>query len=182
MKEIWKPVKHHEGLYEISNHGNVKSLNYNGSKICKLMIASPTKVGYLRLKLTINKVSKDYYIHRLVADHFICNTNILNIEINHIDGNKKNNLYYNLEWCTHQYNQQHAYIQNLLKVPSFKGGTHDKETRMRCGMQHNKPISIHGIDYKSIAEASKELNIHRTTIGSRLRSISWSTYEYIISC
>lgn len=112
IKEEWKDIKGYEGLYQISNTGNVKSLERRiDGKKChrkleeKILKPIETDRGYLRVKLSRdNKVSK-VRIHRLVAEAFIEKPEL---EVNHIDGNKKNNCIENLEWVTSKENKQHA--------------------------------------------------------------------------
>lgn len=94
MKEIWKDVKGYEGLYQISNLGNVKS---------KRKILKPVDGEYLKVGLSKNGIQKTITIHRLVAQAFIDNPNKSNF-VNHIDENKHNNIADNLEWCTNVYN------------------------------------------------------------------------------
>ena len=93
-KEIWKDIKEYEDLYQVSNLGRVKS---------KRKILSQTKGEYLKVGLSKNGIEKTYAVHRLVAKAFMSNPNNYNF-INHIDENKYNNIYTNLEWCTNKYN------------------------------------------------------------------------------
>lgn len=97
MEEIWKDIKGYEGLYEISNLGNVKTLKRN--KLLKTNKSSEYDYVVLR-KEGRAKIKK---IHRLVAETFIPNLNNLEC-VNHKDENKKNNNVENLEWCTKKYN------------------------------------------------------------------------------
>ena len=120
MKEVWKPIKGYEGLYEVSNLGRVKSLpkkRINGTNfyIQKERILKPQlKTNrYLGVGLIKNKIHKNFLIHRLVAKAFIDNPYNLP-QINHIDCNKLNNNADNLEWCTQKQNLEHAFKNGLL--------------------------------------------------------------------
>ena len=107
MNEILKDVVGYEGLYVVSNQGNIYSLNYNRTgKVVKL---SPgiRNDGYLNVRLFKNREGKNYLIHRLVAEAFIPNPLGLP-EVNHIDEDKTNNRAKNLEWCDRQYNQDYS--------------------------------------------------------------------------
>lgn len=106
MKEIWKDIKNYEGLYKISNLGNVKSLKTN-----KNLYYSKSR-NYLRVSLNKNGIRKGYFIHRLVAQAFIPNPNNYPC-VNHKDCNGNNNKVNNLEWCT--YKQNNSYKNHNLK-------------------------------------------------------------------
>lgn len=105
--------------YEISNYGNVRSLDRivfhpNGNLRLK---GKPIKMrvkNYGYVSLTNNGVSNNFYIHRLVAIAFLPNPE-LKPQVNHIDGNKFNNNYSNLEWCTAKENLYHARKTGLNK-------------------------------------------------------------------
>lgn len=105
--EIWKDIPNYEGLYQISNLGNVKSLyritNNNHIIHEKILKPQDNNNGYLVVNLYKNNKMKAKLIHRLVAKTFIDNPNNYNY-INHIDKNKSNNTVNNLEWCTQSYN------------------------------------------------------------------------------
>ena len=122
-KEVWKDIKGYEGYYKISNIGRVKRLDvvdknpkYNGHRVIKGGIRKTTiqKSGYKSVMLSKEGNTKRYLVHRLVAEAFIPNPNKYSV-VNHIDGNKINNFYLNLEWCTHSYNLKHAHNNNLIK-------------------------------------------------------------------
>lgn len=120
--EIWKDIESYEGLYQISNFGRVRSLDVwlrnslNGTKRLKkgkLVSLTDNGRGYKIASLS-NLGRKNHYIHRLVAKHFIDNKNKHN-EVNHLDGDKSNNNYYNLEWCSKSENCAHASKIGLIK-------------------------------------------------------------------
>ena len=80
-KELWATIKGYEGLYEVSNYGNVRSLKYGKIKILK---PAKNKFGYYHVILCKNGIKKDFTVHRLVANAFI--ENPLNLpQINHKD-------------------------------------------------------------------------------------------------
>ena len=98
--EIWKDIKEYEGLYQVSNEGNVKSLQNNKEKNLKPV---SDKYGYLHVILCKNCEHKNYFIHRLVAAAFIPNPYNLP-QVNHKDEDRHNNNVNNLEWCDAKYN------------------------------------------------------------------------------
>lgn len=112
--ELWKDIEGYEGLYQVSNLGNVKSLekkivrSSGRNYIAKEKILKKDKCrGYLRVSLIKNKKQIHKLVHRLVAEAFIPNPKNYN-EINHKDENKLNNCVDNLEWCTRKYNSNYG--------------------------------------------------------------------------
>ena len=101
--EIWKDIIGFEGMYQISNYGNVKSLKKKKQHSDYLLKPFFIKNGYLKTQLSKNNVCYRPLIHRLVAMHFIDNPNNYK-EVNHKDENKTNNRVDNLEWCDRKYN------------------------------------------------------------------------------
>lgn len=100
MDEVWKPIQGLEGLYEISNLGRVKSLNYRNHGYSRVLVPKENNKGYLWVELWKDGKRHCLQIHRLVGMHFIPNNNPNRTVINHIDENPKNNIVTNLEWCT----------------------------------------------------------------------------------
>ena len=118
MKEQWRPVKGYERKYIVSNKGNVMSVprTYMDKLGRDYMIDGITLTkcdngrGYAHVRLGKHTMKQ---IHRIVAEAFIPNP--LNLpEVNHKDGNKKNNCVENLEWVTHQGNVIHAVETGLF--------------------------------------------------------------------
>jgi len=113
MEEIWKDVVGFEDYFLISNYGNVmvkeREINKGeGFFIVKEHPIKPfvTSLGYLQYNLAINGKVKKKYAHRLTSEAFIPKIKDKN-EVNHIDGNKKNNFVENLEWCNRKENMRH---------------------------------------------------------------------------
>jgi hypothetical protein len=115
-KEFLYPIIGHDG-YWISKLGNIYSSLK--SQLLKLQINNLRK-GYPYIGLHKNKKIKKYSIHRLVAQTFLPNPENKS-QVNHKDGNKKNNHIDNLEWCTPRENCVHAYSLNLSKKVPWSG-------------------------------------------------------------
>lgn len=109
--EVFRKIEGYNGRYEISNHGTVIS-NYGSRKELKGHITN----GYNQVQLTLRGVSKWFLVHRLVAEAFLPNAHTKEA-VNHIDGDRLNNHYTNLEWCTLVENYNHA--ANCLKTVSL---------------------------------------------------------------
>lgn len=138
-KEIWKDIPNYEGIYQVSNLGNVK----NKTKNRKLHLR---KDGYLDIPLCKNGKTKYYLVHRLVAMAFINNPNNYK-EVNHKDENKQNNNVNNLEWCDRLYNIKYG-----------NGYITRAEKRKRKIRQYDKNYNFIK-QWDSVNEVSKILNI-----------------------
>lgn len=106
IEEIWKDIEGYNGTYQISNLGNVRRYSKVSARIIR---------GYDYADLHYKNKRKNCSIHRLVAKAFVSNLEN-KPEVNHIDGNKLNNSFTNLEWVTSSENNKHAY-KHKLKIP-----------------------------------------------------------------
>lgn len=181
MEEIWKDIENYEGLYQISNLGNVRSVDRivnagieNNNKVVKKgKILNPVKDkdGYLKVSLSKNNIRKNYFVHRLVGKIFIANNKNLK-QINHKDENKENNCVSNLEWCDNKYNQNY--------------GTR----KMRIAKSLSKPVIQYDLNKKYVktwinsVEIEKKLkicasNIRYVCLGKRKTAggYIWRYYE-----
>ena len=126
--EVWRDIKDFEGLYQVSNLGRVKSLNYRRTSKEQVLKPRPAKSGYVEAALYKNSKCKYIQTHRLVATAFCENPNN-NPQVNHKDGNKQNNKANNLEWCTPSENQRHAFKLGLKKV---SGSALSRKMKIKC--------------------------------------------------
>ena len=105
--EIWKDVVGYDGLYKVSNKGNIHSVERKDTigRKCGGRTLRPRyhKHGYLHVVLHKNGIKKNKLVHRLVAEAFLPNPNNF-LEVNHLDEIKDNNELSNLEWCDTMYN------------------------------------------------------------------------------
>lgn len=162
---IWKQIKDYEGLYEISEDGNIR--NKKGS----LKIVSPNKRGYKRVTLCKNGKEKIISIHRLVAEAFIPNPEN-KPQVNHINGIRSDNNVENLEWCTQSENQLHAFSTGLQKGNVGESNGRSKIT----DLQAKEIRSLYNDNRASPAKLSKQFNVSPKTIR---RIISSKTFNNI---
>lgn len=181
-KEIWKDIKNYEGYYQVSNFGNVRSVERivdysDGIKRLRkgsILKAEKNRNGYLRITLSKSSKVKKVMIHRLVAQAFIPNPDNLP-EINHKDENKTNNFVFvnkdgsvdlnksNLEWCTRLYNMR--YGTRLKKL---------SKTVIQLDLETKQIIA----EYPSAKEAGRQLNISQGNISSCCRGKLKTAYGY----
>lgn len=128
QQERWKDVDGYDGMYQVSDIGRVRSLKYGKVRVLK---QSKVGMGYLRVSLYKDNKEKYFPVHRLVAQAFIPNDNILNNEINHINECKTDNRASNLEWCDRRYNTTYNDI-------------HHRRINKRCKLKplYDKNLSI----------------------------------------
>ena len=170
---VWKDIPNYEGLYKVSNKGDILSLpryvncNKNGKRLTEQRILKPTEnyKGYLMVSLSYPNEyphKKTFTIHRLVALAFIPNPDN-KPQINHIDGNKENNCVENLEWCDNSENQIHAYKIGLNYRRENAGKP--KKAVVKINPNTNEIVE----EYESASEAGRQNNISQGDMSSCCR-------------
>lgn len=144
--------------YACSPDGEIINL-----KSGKMLSKSINRKGYIQHCISVNGKRRIIFPHRIVATLYVDNPNNKPY-VNHIDGNKQNNSYKNLEWCTARENTLHAI--NVLNLEI--GGTNKKAI-----------ICLEtGKIYPSIMAAEKELNIPNSYINQVCKHKKKSAYGY----
>ena len=161
-KEYWKPVVGYEGLYEVSNWGRVKSLNYNHTGKGKILKQHQCMDGYKSVMLYKDGKRKIILVHRLVAQAFIPNPNDYK-EVNHKDEDKTNNSVDNLEWCDRLYNVRYGTgIERRSKTQSKPVLQYDLEGNFIKEWKSVTECGINGYDQGHVAACCRgERKTHR---------------------
>ena len=163
MTEVWKDIEGFEGRYQVSNLGEVRSLDqqcWNGHvfflKRGRVLKQKMSTSGYMRVSLGKDN---DRYVHRLVAGAFLPNADGLP-QVNHKDENKLNNRVENLEWCTSLYNMHYG---NAVAVR--------EEKLKRTHISNRRPVInlSTGTVYPSVTEAADKEGVHFMSISSCIR-------------
>lgn len=165
--EEWKDVEGYEGLYQVSNEGRVKSLEKRVPGKCgcsqvkreRILKVTVNSGGYPHCDVYKNGKHETVSVHRLVADAFISNPDNLPC-VNHKDGDKTNNNVSNLEWVTYKENTAHAVSTGLLPMTDKH-----REAARQVGIRNGKKILCsNGIEYPSIAEAARSLDLSQGNV------------------
>ena len=190
MKEIWKDIEGYEGLYQVSNLGNVKSLEKTSKnrwgqyckneKILKPLILTK---GYLSVFLYTTTTKTNKKIHRLVAQAFLPNPDNLP-QVNHKDEDKTNNVVWinedgsidyekkNLEWCTNEYNSNYGTRKKRVSIKLTNG-------------KKSKPVLQYDLkgnfikEWPSVMEIKRQLGFSNGNIAECCRGKYNNIYGYI---
>ena len=149
--EIWKAVKGYAGHYQVSNTGKVKCVKKlsDGTRVDRILVPRINSSGYEYIAVSKpgeKKVIKA--VHGVVAEAFIRNRSKKIKEVDHKDGNRRNNNVENLRWVTHTDN---------------------------CRFGKNaKSITVKGKTYKSISDACDHFKINSSVYNTRVNKLGWT--------
>lgn len=182
--EQWIKIKETNDRYEVSDHGRVRR-----TKTLKVLTPIVNPYGYLKVRCRVDGVVKNIYNHTLVARYFVSGQRP-GTQVNHKDGDKRNNHFKNLEWCTPKQNINHAWKSGLassaphqIKVSvdgavfgSYKAAAKflkiDRNTFAKCvlsGEYTDKRYRViyNGIEYPSLKEAGRQTGLNPKTVERR---------------
>lgn len=157
---MWKSIKDYNGIYEISNYGNVRRISKCGKGIYKSIRVYKKDTGYLKVGLNKNGKQKIFSVHRLILEVFVgsCPDGM---EGCHNDGNLENNFVENLRWDTHKRNMQDSIRHKTFNFQCGRKGS-------RCNFSKLKEIQVVKIK-ELISEGYKDLWI------GKIFGVNWKT-------
>ncbi len=168
---MWKPITGFEGLYEVSDSGEVRSLDRmvidsvgHRYMVRGRILKQNGSNGYLMVDLCKNGIRYPLYVHILVATAFIPNPNNLPT-VNHKDGNKFNCSVSNLEWASYSDNNQHAYCTGLKECG-------EKFYNAKLTEEQVFEIRKNG-KYTTYEKIAEKYGVSRATIRDVLELKSW---------
>jgi hypothetical protein len=184
--EIWKDIPWYEGLYQVSNKGNVKSLWNSKTKKDKILKYSKYINGYCRINLYIRWIAKIFYIHRLVCLTFLDNPKNKE-QVNHIDWDKYNNNLENLEFCTASENILHSYriLWNKLSNKNNFKVNHPDKWKFWKDNRKSKKVNQYNLlgnlikTWDSLSDVMRDLWIFKTNISACCKWIQKTAWGFI---
>jgi predicted DNA-binding protein YlxM (UPF0122 family) len=158
MNEIWVDIKGFEGKYQLSNKGQVLSLNFNNTGKPKLLKIRKNHYGFNEVTLSKNNKRKFYLLITLVAEHFLEKPapDMIPIHIGEIDDDSVENIAY-------------GYRSEMLHLMYKKG-------HRVIGEPSENIVSYKGKQYKSFSEMAKDYGIDRKNFDKRVKR-GWTLEE-----
>lgn len=176
--EIWEDIKGYEGIYQVSNYGNIKSLeridNRGRRAHGRILTQGKDGGGYSTVRLSKNGKCHTIHVHRLVAETFIPNLEN-KATVNHINENKEDNSVRNLEWATYKENAHHGTrMERCYGNRDYKAigknisDSLKKKGRTKPIIQYDKDMNVIA-EFDSVVDAAKKYNILASGIGNALK-------------
>lgn len=158
MEEIWVDIKGYEGKYQVSNMGQVKSLNYNNTSEQRILKPKINRYGYSEVRLSKNNKCKNFLISTLVGKHFLkCNDDMYIMHKKDIEDNSVWNL-------------KSGYKSEYLHL--------EYKRKRRKGKASKNKLSYNGKQYKSLTELARKNNIDKNVLLNRIFN-GWTLEEAV---
>lgn len=183
MTEVWKDIPGYEGLYQVSDQGNVRSLariRQDGRLYMERNLKCSEKQRYYQVSLFNNGVMKKHSVHRLVAEAFILNPGNKPV-VNHIDGNTHNNVISNLEWCTQKENCNHGARNRKLRATAKRKRLLEGECSGVC-YDKTRHLFVAYINIKGKTVAVGKFDTRPEAIAARLGAEKLLNYLERVGC
>lgn len=162
--EVWKDIQGYKGLYQVSNLGRVKSLNYHRTGKEKILKPAKNTTNYFFVCLCKERKQKCFLVHRLVAQAFIPN-NENKPQINHLDEDKTNNIVSNLQWVTAKENINYG-THNERMAKTLKSRKRSQETieKMSIPIVQLTKTGDYIATYQGARHIGRDLGFHQSNI------------------
>lgn len=160
MEEVWKDIEGYENKYQVSDRGNVRSLNYNNTGQPRNLKQKINRYGYNEVKLSKNNKTKNFLVSTLVAQAFLNKVNP-DKEVMHISDINDNSVD----------NLKYGYRSEILHQ-TYKRG------RRKIGRPTKNFMSYNGKQYEHYIELAKDYNLKPRNLFKRLEN-GWSLDETI---
>jgi hypothetical protein len=171
LEEEWRDIPGYEGWYQVSSFGKAKrSKGGPSTRPGREMKPWTDSGGYLQVELHCGEMVKTESVHKLVMISFL-GVPPPGLEINHIDGNKKNNYISNLEYVTKSQNIRHAY-----KTGSISPKRGESNGNSKLSLREVEEIRKRSAAGDRMVVLSKEFGVGRTEIYNIVRGKTWGPY------
>jgi DNA-binding XRE family transcriptional regulator len=179
--EVYVDIPGYEGYYQVSNYGNVRSLDRvikektgkTQTLKDRILKQRTNPSGYYYIGLGKNGSKATFAIHQLVAQAFLDNPNN-KPTVNHITGIKTDNNVSNLEWATYSENLEHAYNSGLRASVSSKAlgkKNYKRKLKTEQVLEIKHLLAAGNMTHKEIA---KKYGVSRSTVGNINSNRYWS--------
>lgn len=167
-QEIWKPVEGYEGIYEVSNMGNIKSLPRRGRRVGMILKPTDNGAGYAVVQLRKDGQRKVHLVHRLVLQAF--NPVDAYYEVNHKNFDKYDNKLDNLEWVTPKENVDHFWDNGVPNIVNYGTEHHLSKFTEEEVIYFREAYSKGVVSIQEIADATDS---SYETIRMIVKGITW---------